>query len=172
MVQPYPSSITFVSPNRCLRNVWESCSQRHSLSHTLNELILKSTEIPCLDTTGTWAGAQNPEEQCGLRGPSVPLTTGAKQNLNYFFSLQKLEQNKIFVQKAGLGACIGASLGNGQVLCLPLDQLLRQRCSCSRPGDYRGKCFGRLLRPRAARQHLLSHQSSVWGSTEVQLPLW
>lgn len=57
------STSTFVSEKKCLRNVWDSCSQRLLLSCILRALFCQSTEISWLDTSSDSAGAQNPEKQ-------------------------------------------------------------------------------------------------------------
>lgn len=89
MVQPRPSSTTFVSWNKCLRNVWDSCSQRHSLSRILQELIYKSTAISCLDTTRDCAGAQNPEKQPWTEGSKCPFGHCCKTEAEVFlFALE------------------------------------------------------------------------------------
>lgn len=57
------STLTFVSENKCLRNIWDLCSQRLLLSLILQELFYQSTAISCLDTSSDCAGTQNPEKQ-------------------------------------------------------------------------------------------------------------
>lgn len=50
----------------------------------------------------TVQGHKTQKSNNGLKYLSVPLAAVTKQKLNCFFTLQKLEKNKVSVQKAGL----------------------------------------------------------------------
>lgn len=173
MVQSCLSSTAFLSWNKCLRHVWDLCSQRHSLSPVLQELIYKSNSISCLDTTRDSAGAQNPEMQPRLKGLSVPSATAANRSWSIYFLFRNLRKTRYLYKKQDPGTCAGAPLGNVQALCLPVHRLLWQNSLCSHSENCRGKHSGRLLKPRAVRQHLLNHLLQSLGrcSTETHLPL-
>lgn len=94
--------------------------------------------------------------------PCIPSATVTEQKL-YHFLCRYLSITKWLCKAQDSGSCVGALLGNVQVLCLQVHHLLVQCWLCSCLGNYIKKHFGRLLKPRAARQHLLDHllQSSV-----------
>lgn len=68
-----PSHLDSTSENKCLRNIWDSCSQRLLLSHILQELFYQSTAISCLDTSSDCARAQNPERQQWTKVSECPF---------------------------------------------------------------------------------------------------
>lgn len=96
-----------------------------------------------------------------------PLSLNRSQTISLLF--KNLRETRYLSKRQDSGACARASLVSVQVLCLPAQHLPGQCWLCSRSGSDRGKHFGRLLKPRAARQSLPNHLlwGWVWYSTEL-----
>lgn len=128
------------------------------------DLIYKSTSTACLYATTVCAGAQKAWAQpqaCVLLQPLLQNRSSAISLCRY------LSKTKWLCKAQDSASCVGALLGNVQVLCLQVHHLLAQCWLCRCLGNYIKKHSGRLLKPRAARQHLLDHllQSLVKSGT-------
>lgn len=163
--------------NLCvLEQMFEEClgfvfTKTLVISHNSRINLWKHCNFLSRHCQGLCRGTKPREGSMDLKG-LWPQLQNRSWNISFLF--RNLSKTRYLYKKQDSGACVGASLGNVQVLCLPVRHLLGQHWLCSCSGNYRGKHFGRLLKPRAARQRLLDHllQSSMWCSTETWLPPW